>query len=417
MEKSNSRARRNGDRSEKGKAKAAAEKIASREETTIINDRASTPGQEAKQRIQSAGEITPIEKKLPQDLQDTFLDERNDVLAVINELEDQLDRQQETRETLERELTGTSEQLQTANQRVQELEWQVVTLQTRVDALEQLRHDVTSLEEEINDANARIQRSGEQVARADKEQTRLKTELKAANKQIDELWPIRKERDSLHSDCRLLSAKVDELERNQRDAIEQRTQVQTELQEAHIRLEEITNERNELQIGRRGAEDRVRELTQVQESLGDKIETLRTEKKNLQAQITHLERENARLIEQRQFYECEVTSLRNQSRISEAALSSVKKAFGEVRVALTETKSRARRRTLDTWPRIGTTLHGISAEPPADQLATRIAEPVAITAGTDDKLIIEETSGAETPRTDITDNIATTAETTGQTDD
>jgi len=317
-----------------------------------------TPGQQARQRIEAgAGRA----ESLPA-LQDTFVDERNDVISVINELEDQLDRHQEIRETLERELTGTTEKLQSANTRNQELEWQVVTLQTRIDALEQVRQQAATLEEELSDANARAHRVKEQLLGAEKERAQLKNDLKAVNKQLDELFAIRKERDGLRSDAKLLSTKVEELERNQREIFEERSHLQTQLHEAHANLEQATTERNQLQMGLRAAEDRTRELVQVQDSLTDKIDAIRGEKKNLQVQITHLERENSRLIEQRQFYECEVTSLRNQARTAEAALASVKKAFGEVRVALTETKTRARRRTVDTWPRIGSALRGLPAE-------------------------------------------------------
>jgi chromosome segregation ATPase len=351
MEKSNLRARRNGNGPEK-----VMKPPFNDERDEFVPE---TPGAGADSRPQAQGGTATLDRSGTRGIQDTFLDERNDVLAVINELEDQLDRQQEIRESMERDLTGNAEKLQTANQRVQELEWQVVTLQTRVDALEQLRNDVATLEEELADASARAQRTGEQLGIVDKERARLKTELKAANKQIDELWPIRKERDSLQGENKLLSAKVEELEKAQRDTFEERGNLQSQIQELQINLEETTNERNKAQNGLRIADDRIRELTAVQEALDDKIESLRAEKKNLQVQITHLERENSRLVEQRQFYECEVTALRNQTRTAETALASVKKAFSEVRVALTETKSRARRRTLDTWPRIGSTLRGI----------------------------------------------------------
>ncbi len=292
-------------------------------------------------------------------LQDAFLDERNDVLAVINELEDQLDRNQEIRENLERELTTSSEKLQAAQHRVQELEWQVVTLQTRVDALEQMRQQVSTLEEEVADANARTQRVTEQLAAADKERTQLRAELRAASKQLDELFAVRKERDGLRSDYKSLSVRLEELERTQRDLFEERGQLHAELQQTQSNLELVTNERNQLQIALRSAEDKVRELAQAQEAMTERIETLRGEKKNVQAQVTHLERENARLVEQRQFYECEVTSLRNQVRTAEAALQSVKKAFSEVRVALSDTKARARRRAVDIWPRMGTSLASV----------------------------------------------------------
>src|SRR5262249_25899462 len=76
---------------------------------------------------------------VPRALPDTFSDERDDVLAVINELEDQLDRNEQIREQLERELTEQASQQQAGQQRIQELEWQIVTSQTRIEALEQVK--------------------------------------------------------------------------------------------------------------------------------------------------------------------------------------------------------------------------------------------------------------------------------------
>jgi chromosome segregation ATPase len=353
MEKSNSRSRRNGDAAQTNTAAPA----------DPITSPAAAPAQEARRRLEAA--VTAVENERPsagRTLQDTFIDERNDVLAVINELEDQLDRHQEIRETLERELSEATEKLQVANQRTQELEWRVVTLQTRVDTQEQLRGEVTTLEEELADTAARAQRTNEQLLAIEKDRNRLKGDLKATQKQLDELWAVGKERDGLRSECKLLSTKVEELERAQRETISDRTALQAQIQDAERALQEATEDRNRLQTTQRAADDRVHELTQVQEVLEDKLESLRTEKKNFQVQIAHLERENTRLVEQRQFYECEVTSLRNQSRAAESALTAVKKAFSEVRIALTDTKTRARRRTLDSWPRIGTPLRGLPDE-------------------------------------------------------
>lgn len=293
--------------------------------------------------------------RTPTRLQDTFIDERNDVLSVINELEDQLDRHQDIRSQLERQLADATEQLQGAGQRAQELEWQCVTLQTRVDALEQLKQEIGALEEELTDANARAQRVGEQFVVADKERTQLKHELKAANKQLDELWPVRKERDTLRTEYRNLAVRIEDYERSQRELIEERTSLQSQVQDMQIAIDQHVNVRGQLENTVREQHDRVRELTQVQDTMVDKIDQLREEKKHIQAQLTHLERENARLVEQRQYFESEVTNLRNQGRAAEAALSSVKKAFTEVRVALSETKTRARRRATEMWPRIGTT--------------------------------------------------------------
>jgi chromosome segregation ATPase len=286
------------------------------------------------------------------------VDERDDVLAVINELEDQLDRYEEIRESLERELTEANAQTQTAKQRAQELEWQVVTLKSRVDALEQVRQEVALLEEEIADANVRAQRVNEQLGCAEKENGRLTSELKAATKQLEELWAVRKERDNLRVDIKNACAKLDQLERAHKQTLEERNVLQSKLQETQIALEETRSAKHQIDLDLRASEDRNEEMRRVQDDMQEKVDALRTEKKNMQAQLTHVERENTRLIEQQQFYECELTSLRSMNRNAESTLANVKKAFSEVRVALAETKTRARRRAIETWPRTAGALHG-----------------------------------------------------------
>ncbi len=311
-----------------------------------------TPGQLAKQRLQRAA-AAGSPRSAPA-LQEAFVDERNDVLAVINELEDQLDRDQERREKLERELAAGAEKLQAASGRVQELEWQAVTLNTRIESLETARQQAAALEEELRDAHAAAERVKETLVAAERERDDLKSELKHAQKQLDELWGVRRERDGLRGDCTSLSGKVDALERQQRDLAEERAALQAEVQQTRAALEQAAEERNQFQTNARAAEERGRELTQVQDLLSEKVEGLRTERKSLQAQIAHLERENARLVEQRRFYESEVASLRNQVRTAETALGSVKKAFTEVRTALSDTSARARRRNGSTPPPTGT---------------------------------------------------------------
>jgi DNA repair exonuclease SbcCD ATPase subunit len=347
--------------------------------------------EEARQRIQTVNRTADsVERTVPPVPQDLFLDERNDVMEVINELEDQLDRHQEVRERLETELKEANENLQTTGQRAQELEWQVVTLQTRVEALEQVRQEVALLEDEVANANGHIQRLTDEQGRVEKERARLRAELKAANKQLEELWAVRKERDGLRSDVKTITAKAEELERGQRDLIDERNALNARIQEMTTALDEARSDRHQHQIMLRVADDRARELARVQDELTDKIESLRAEKKKLQSHIAHMERESARLIEQRQFYETELSSMRNANRSAETALSSVKKAFAEVRVALTETKMRSRRRMVETWPRIGVPLRGIDSLG-SDTTETR-AEALA-GAGSGEQAAAEQAKG------------------------
>jgi FtsZ-binding cell division protein ZapB len=148
----------------------------------------------------------------------------------------------------------------------------------------------------------------------------------------------------------------------------------------------------------RAADDRNEELLHVEDELKQKIETLRVEKKNCQAQLTHMERENARLIEQQQFFECELTSLRSMNRNAESALANVKKAFSEVRIALAETKTRARRRAIETWPRGRGTLRGLEQNPDADA-ETETDEAI-------DEAMVMESVGEEVDRELVMDDAA-----------
>ncbi len=282
---------------------------------------------------------------------DAILQERNDVLAVINELEDQLDRQQEVREALERELKATHERQQTSQQRVQELEWQHVAFQARLEAMEHLRQEVAELEGQLADASSKSQRTAETLSQIEQERDRLNAELKSSAKQLEELWTVRKERDSLRGECKTATTRIEELERSLRETQDERSALQTRLNETQSLLDEARTEKHEVHLALRAADERIRESQRAQEELGDKLETLRAEKKALHTHAGNLERENARMVEQRQYYERELTSLRNSNRSSEAALTSIKKAFSEVRIALTGASAKVRRRSMDGLPR------------------------------------------------------------------
>ena len=282
---------------------------------------------------------------------DAFTDERDDVLTVIHELEDQLDRYEGVRETLERELRESNEQAAAGRQRVQELEWQVVTLQTRVDALEQVRQEIALLEEELADANARSQRVTEQFAQAQQENARISGELKASGKQLEELWTVRKERDGLRNDIKAIRTRAEQLDGAVRELQQERIASQAKIEETKTALEEARQARHQAELKLRAAEDLAEELRKANEATERRLETTQAENRTLATQFTHLEREKTRLIEQQQFYECELASLRNTNRNAETALNNIKKAFSEVRAALSETRTRARRRATDTWPR------------------------------------------------------------------
>ena len=290
-------------------------------------------------------------RSTPRFAPDAFADERDDVLGVINELEDQLDRYEEIRSNLERELAETHSELAAARQRLHEAEWQAGAAQTRIAALEQVRDDIALLEEEVADANARTQRVTEQLGRAQSEVSRLTQELKAANKQIDELTLIRRERDGLRSEMRTLQGRIDQAERATHEWIGERTGLQGRIDDLRVALEEQRTGRVHVDAELRGVQEQLAESLRTRQALVDKLEAVRGEKKSLQVQLTHFERENARLVEQQKTTETEAATLRTINRGAETALTNVKRAFTEVQAALAETRMRARRRPVDLRPR------------------------------------------------------------------
>jgi len=311
-------------------------------------------------------------------LPETFLDERDDVLAVINELEDQLDRYEEIREALERELTDATGQLQSTRQKAQELEWQVVTLQTRLEAGEQTRQEITLLEEEISETRTRSQRMADQLGAVEKDHARIATELRTANKQLEEFWATRKERDGLRADIKTIKVRLEQALRDGKELEETRNILQAKLTETQAALEETRTAKHQAELSIRATSTENEEIRRGNAALEEKVETLKGEKKTLEAHVTRLERENARLVDQQKFYECELTSLRSMNRSAESTLSNVKKAFAEVRVALAETKTRARRRTLESWPRVQSSIEsGVASRTATEPSPTIVHEAPA----------------------------------------
>lgn len=310
----------------------------------------------------------------------------DDVLAVIKELEEQLDRYDELREALQRELAEVSAQHQSAEQRGRELEAAVAGLRARIEADEQLRHELVLLEEELADVNTRLQRTSSQLVAAQRENARLSDQFGTANKQLEELPPLRAERDKLRSELKDGRARVDQLERENRELTELRNSLQSKLDQAQQWLEESRAAAHQAQMSLRAAEDRSEEARRIQAALEERIDALKAENKQLQAQTLHLQREIARQCEQQHFYERELTTLRTQSQNAEAELAQVRRAFSEVRNALAETRARARRRKIDSAP-------PPAAEMPVSAVLPRAADgpqpttlesPPAVVAATDE---------------------------------
>jgi chromosome segregation ATPase len=298
-------------------------------------------------------------------LGETLVDERDDVLGVVSELEDQLDRYEEIRERLEDELNRTREQRSTAESTIQRLEWQIKAYQTQVEAHERLRQEAAALEERLADTNARTVRLGNQLEDAEKETQRLSRELSAAQSQADSLWTVQQETERLKVDLDAAQAQRAEIEQVLAEVAEDRNALRVQLQGTQAKCAELAGLNQQLEAKLRAARDNNDELRRAQDLLMGKLDQIRAERKNGLSQVAHLERENARLIERQRYHEREITSLRNKVRGAESEVAAATKAFTEVRAALLETSARTRRRSMQPPARsIAVKLRGMDEEFP-----------------------------------------------------
>ena len=304
----------------------------------------------------------------------TGKNEWGDVLAVVSELEQQLNRYDEMRAALQRELNDLSETHQATKQHEQELEWQVVALQARADSEAQTRHEVTLLEEELNDAKAGMKRVQSQLGVALEENAKLNEQLKQTAGELEQLVEIRAECDERRAENLKLKSDLQRIETARREIDQQRQAAESKFEETRGLLEQARAARHQAELNLRVALDRNRESKLAREQLEQQLEAARTQARALRAQAEHSDRQQARNIEQQQYYERELTSLRSVNRSTEAALCRIKKAFQDVRGALAETRARARRRATDGWPQLGETAERLLTDLPASRALVDLAK-------------------------------------------
>ena len=107
----------------------------------------------------------------------TFLDERNDVMSVINELEEQLDRHQDGARTPGTRPQGSQRARQGAAQHTRS--WSGRSLPSNAGRSEPSScQEVAAAGRGLATANAQLQAANEEQARSEKERARLRNELK-----------------------------------------------------------------------------------------------------------------------------------------------------------------------------------------------------------------------------------------------
>ncbi|RMF74049.1 MAG: hypothetical protein D6744_15000, partial [Planctomycetota bacterium] len=201
-------------------------------------------------------------------------DERDDVISVIHELEDQLDRYEEIRAKLEQRLNEETQGRQAAEQTAQELEWRLLAMETKLEAAEQSRQEIAQLEEELKDAETNAARLREQLTQAQAEQTRLEQELRTQQKSLEELWTLRKERDGLRSELKAARSRADQLQRALEESTQQRNTLAGSLQKATAQLDEAQNQNRSLRGRLTTALEEKGELERSVTNLSEKLATL-----------------------------------------------------------------------------------------------------------------------------------------------
>lgn len=283
---------------------------------------------------------------------DILAREQDDVIEVINDLAQELDRYQGIRARLEAKLLESRDQLAASNRRIQELEWHINTFEARAESADEIRREIATVEDELGTASERAHALGQELECEKRETVRLTDELRSANAQLEELWGVRAERAELASEVERLQAELGQIEHTLADLHDERTRLASQLQETQSTLREVRTQSHKFEHDLRNANNRIEKMQSVQESLGEKLVLLRAEKKALQDDYIKLDDAYGKLTEDRSTVEYEINSLRDRNRHAGEVIARAKRVFGDVRLALSQTRSRARKRPGNIWPEL-----------------------------------------------------------------
>lgn len=273
-------------------------------------------------------------------------EETNSILAIVKDLESQVDTAFKLKEVLETHLEITQEKLAKQMDARAELEARVESLEAEVVVGDQLRQDISFVEEERNKFAKLLEELHPQLDVVTEERDSLVEKLAASETTAEEL-----EEERLAFEAQVMNLKDKVADTNHlRSQLAELTEVRQDLDE---QVETLSGSLEAANADRSGLETELGEARQTVGSLGDEAEDLRDK---LADANSHLARLRAQL-EQQQAANNDLrevrTSLEGEFKISSIGhkaakkeLNAVKKAMRGIREEAALTSGRVRQRYL-----------------------------------------------------------------------
>jgi chromosome segregation ATPase len=269
-------------------------------------------------------------------------DESSNIIAIIEDLQSELDVTYELKEALEADLATQQKKLSEEESVSAELETRVKLLEAKAALVEQLREEMSFVEEERNTITRRL----EEVT-ATLEQVTQERDSLAEQKVVHETRLEEFQNDKIALEAKILNLEetvtdMDRLGQELAKAEESSRVLDEKVQNLQGTLEAAEASKSALELDLATARERVRDQDGQIEELRNGLTTSHAELADLCAQLEQQERENLRLREgtERSAHEMQALTARHESMKKE--LEASKKALHAIRTAALRTTSRLR---------------------------------------------------------------------------
>lgn len=271
---------------------------------------------------------------------DDFVDvseERASIIAIVNDLEGQIDTAYELKEALEADLEATRKKLSEESAARAQLEEQIKPLESQSALVEQLREDLSFAEEERSKLASSLAEAQQQLEAVTEERDSLFEKASSAEAQTKELED---EKTTLEAQVMNLKEEVADMGRLRgelTEVTEARRDLAEQVRVLSNRLEASDTSKTALERDLAMAHEQVESLRGKITDADSRMTTLRTQLEQQQATNRGLMETNTRL-------ESELKALTANYETAKNELEAFKKALRDIRSEATRTSGRTRKR-------------------------------------------------------------------------
>lgn len=287
---------------------------------------------QTKQSTKKSYERIPFVSLLEPPAEDDFVDvseERTSILAIVKDLEGQVDTAYQLKEILEAELDAAQKKLSEESTARAQLETQVESLRARAVLVDQLREDISFAEEERDRSTSLLAEIQPQLEAVTKERDSLAEEADSAKSLTKEFEGEKVALEAQVMNLKDKIADVDNLRSELEETIETRKNLDEQIQALSSRLEGAEESNKAFEEDLTAAQKQV-------ESLQEKLMVANNRVIEIRAQLEEQQATNRDIMEAN-------TRIENELKTSTVSFNAVKKELEAFKVAMHEIHSEASR--------------------------------------------------------------------------